>query len=377
LINLVFTKIAKNVRVKNPSQEFYQLLKYNVTILQNLPINLIVTDSDERIKIINKYGTMYFSLHNVEIEDLAIEDLFTNKNEQALKLIREALRSKKEKFYYNVPLKQGDIETVNNIIVYPIYDGAVFVGNIIIIEDITEREKLREQLTLAEKIASIGLLAAGVAHEINNPLEIIYNYIKYLKYNITDEELSEVVDGLKEEISYIANIVSSLMAFSESKKNYMEEVCVSELINSILNLVKYNSSARKININFETNNRQLRMTTNANEMKLIILNLLKNSFDAMPDGGDIYIRTDEVINDGTDYVRIVFRDTGCGIVDIERGNIFLPFYSTKKSGAQCTGLGLYVCYSIIKKHNGEISVKNLSPRGGCEFTIKIPQALAH
>jgi two-component system NtrC family sensor kinase len=269
-------------------------------------------------------------------------------------------------------LKVNGEATSNNIKVYPIFDGTFFIGNIIIIEDITAQEEMRAQLILSEKLASIGLLAAGVAHEINNPLEIIYNDIDYLKYQISDDSLHTIIENLDNEIHYIANIVSNLITFSDDKKINKEDVDLNEIIFNILSLIRYNAKHKNIKIFFDPADECVKVTANKNEIKQVILNLLKNSFEAMPSGGKIYIDTKKSRNENSDIVSVHFRDTGYGIKDNTPYNIFLPFYSTKTEKAENLGLGLTISYGIIKKYNGSIKVENCN-NAGCRFTITFPQ----
>ncbi|HEC61925.1 MAG TPA: PAS domain S-box protein [bacterium] len=282
LIKMTYASIAKNTNVKNINQEFYQLLKYNEAILQNLPVNLIVTDNEQRIRMINELGKGYFGLKGEQYYDLPIQDLFfkDQRNEQTSRIIKEALAEHEERSLLNVPIYFNSRGTINNIKIYPIFDGVFLIGSIIIIEDITEQEKLREQFILSEKLASVGLLAAGVAHEINNPLEIIYNYLKYLKFNTSDNDLRETVDDLHEEIASISNIVSNLITFSDSKKSGNEDIELNELIEKMVKLVKFNAQKKNIKINFSSAKETIRMRANKNEIKQVILNLMKNSFDA-------------------------------------------------------------------------------------------------
>ncbi|KKL51644.1 hypothetical protein LCGC14_2293440, partial [marine sediment metagenome] len=153
--------------------------------------------------------------------------------------------------------------------------------------DITERieteeelHRSRERLAEAEKLASVGRVTARIAHEINNPLEIIYNYLKYLKFNTSDNDLRETVDDLHEEIASISNIVSNLITFSDSKKSGNEDIELNELIEKMVKMVKFNAQKKNIKINFSSAKETIRMRANKNEIKQVILNLMKNSFDA-------------------------------------------------------------------------------------------------
>jgi signal transduction histidine kinase len=321
--------------------------------------------------MINKYAKDYFRLNDHAADNMIVDDLFQNANEEVLNFIKLTLTSKKEESIYNVSLELNGVQTMNNIITYPIFDGTSFIGRIIIIEDVTEREQLREKVTLAEKIASIGLLAAGVAHEINNPLEIIFNYINYLQLEIHDNEHQEILSHLEKETKYIANIVNNLMLFSDKTRQYIDKIDLNELIGNLVNLVRYRATKENININVSVKSKPISIEISQNDIKLILLNILNNSFEAMPEGGDIYIETEEAIQNNRSFAKIVFRDTGCGIKDANPANVFLPFYTTKNNNPNNLGLGLYMSYGLLKKYDGEITVRNIE-KTGCEFTIILP-----
>ena len=372
LIKMAYTQIAKGEKSTDLNQEFYHLLKYNEAILRNLPVNLMVTDKEHRIKLVNDYGKQFFRLEETAYLNVPLDRFFAPNNAHVLALFKDAFSQKQERTFYQIPLTVNAINIISNLKIFPIYDGTFLIGHIIIIEDVTEYDQLQKQVMLSEKLASVGLLAAGVAHEINNPLEIIYNYLSYIKYNFQGPELHAAIDNVHEEIASIAHIVSNLHAFSDQKQAINEELELNEAIRKMLELIRYNAKHQRIAIHFEPSPGNLAIRANKNEIKQVLLNLLKNSFEAMPAGGEIFLITALLSENGAPRVQLTFRDTGPGIGDANPNNIFLPFYSTKKGAANNLGLGLSVSYGIIKKYNGTIAVQNLTP-AGCQFTIRLPQ----
>lgn len=374
LITMAYTQIAAEERqIENINQEFYHLLRYNEAILRNLPINLVVTDTDHRIKLVNEHCKQHFQLAATAYLDRPVADLLAE-SQDTLQILTDALNSGESQTFYQLPLTLNGLSTINNIKTFPIYDGSHRIGSIITIEDITEHDQLQKQLILSEKLASVGLLAAGVAHEINNPLEIIYNYLSYLKYNVRGQELQDAVQYIHAEIGSITNIVSNLHAFSDHRsKMSTEEFDLNDLIWTMLNLLQHHARHKAIEMRFDPSPTALFILANKNEIKQVLLNLFKNSFEAMPSGGEIAIETRVISENEQPYAQIVFRDTGSGIGDDNPNNIFLPFYSTKHGQENNLGLGLSVSYGIIKKYQGTITVENLAERG-CQFIITLPQA---
>lgn len=227
-------------------------------------------------------------------------------------------------------------------------------------------------MVFSEKLASIGLLSAGVAHEINNPLETIHNFVEYLKYKIEQEEDKEILADIDEEVETISKIVSNLITFSDNNIDQNESFDVNSLIDDLIGLINYNAKYKKIQIDFHKKDDRLTLTASKTEIKQVILNLIKNSFDAIPAGGIITIKTCGKRLNEKSYVEIVLIDNGTGIPGKNINDIFLPFYSTKSNEEGNLGLGLSVSYGILKKYNGTISVLNLEEEG-CQFTITIPQ----
>jgi len=374
LLRLTYTQVYSLESSGDRKREFNQFLKYNEAVLLNLPVNLIVVDGEERVKIVNGQCKEYFRLGEASIANQPLERLLGPVNGDALALIRGAFRSQEGNAFYHVPLLIAGEDTVNNVRTLPIYDEARLIGNIIIIEDVTEFDRLQKQVILSEKLASVGLLAAGVAHEINNPLEIVYNYLKYIKMTFDDARLHETVDELHEEITYIAGIVRDLLSLSSSAPGRREEIDINEMIRSTISLLRHSAHEKLITIEFSSLEKELLLPVNRNEIKQVILNLVKNSFEAMPEGGEIRIETTASVDElGRTCACIVFRDTGPGIPDDHLGNIFMPFYSTRKGKGDHIGLGLSICYGIVKRHEGTMHVRNLERRG-CQFTIRLPVA---
>ena len=373
LIKMTYTQLSDGKTFENLNREFYQLLRYNEAILRNLPANLIIVDNEKQIKMINEYCKQYFHLQKTSYLNIPLPEFFSKNNSRVLELLNNAFSSQQETAFYQVPIVVNETHFINNIKTLPIYDGTFLIGYIILLEDITEYNQLQKQVMLSEKLASVGLLAAGVAHEINNPLEIIYNSLKYLKYNIYKQELREAVDDIQEEMTSIANIVSNLHSFSDNRQSTNEEVEVNDLIHNIFTLIKFNARDKHIDIHFKSHETDLSIRANKNEIKQVILNLFKNSFEAMPSGGEIYIETAPVFHHDRDVVQIRFQDNGPGISDENPDNVFLPFYSTKKGQQNNLGLGLSVSYGIIKKYHGTISVENIDG-AGCQFIIHLPQS---
>jgi len=373
LIKMAYMQLSAEQQVEDLNKEFYHLLKYNEAILRHLPVNLIVTDDARRIKMVNDYCKQTFDLQKASYFNVPLTELLASNHADVLNLLHHDEAHRTELILYQVPVALNNISVTCNLKTFPIYDGNFLIGTILIIEDMTEYQRLQKQVILSEKLASVGLLAAGVAHEINNPLEIIYTYLSFMKFKFRAPEFHEALDTLHEQISHIANIVSNLLSFSDKNTILNEEIELNSEIRNVVNLVKHNATYKHIHIRFEPLADDLLIRANKHEIRQVILNLLKNSFEAMPAGGDIFIKTALRRQTAGDAVQLTFQDTGPGISDDNPNNIFLPFYSTKKGTKDNLGLGLSVSYGIIQKYHGTMSVQNIAG-AGCQFEITLPPA---
>lgn len=374
LIKLAYTQVVQESSLDTTTQEFYQLLKYNRAILEALPINLIVVDENHILRLLNNNAKSYFSIGDNPVIGNPILELSAFKiNESLYEQICISMGKRRLESFSSRILHPDGIETINIITIYPIHDGVLYIGSMIIIADITEQENLREKLDFSERLGSVGLLAAGVSHEINNPLEIIMNEVDYLRRLLPNKEHHAVLNNIEEEVGSIEQIVSSLAAFSDNSLSRSEELDLTPLLTHILKLVKHNAVQRNIEINFTPPENKVMLECNKTEIKQIILNLIKNSFEAIHTDGKLDINL-SIESSGNEYwVKLEVRDTGPGISEEDKKNIFLPFFSKKTATGSNMGLGLSVSYGIINKMNGKIMVEN-HPKGGCVFTILLPGA---
>lgn len=238
---------------------------------------------------------------------------------------------------------------------------------LVIIEDITDRKISQKQVLQQNKMIALGQLAAGVAHEIRNPLGLIQNYSYLLKtYIFTNDQLAtESINVIESSVNRVDKIVSNLLEYSQMESDKFSCINLKE---SLLSIISFDNKLRnrkdiEISINCKDG---IVFFTRAESINHIFLNLLSNSADAMPDGGKISIECE--VEDK--YLIINFRDSGAGIEDENIDHIFNAFFSTKNVG-QGTGLGLYITYNEIKKIGGEIHVESKIGQGTM-FKMKFP-----
>ncbi len=243
-------------------------------------------------------------------------------------------------------------------------------GFVIIIEDITEKMKMEEQLMQSLKLASIGKLTAGISHEIGNPLASISSLVQELRtlkfMTEADAQFTgESLNIINAHIDRIARIVRSLGDFARISTHEKPLSDVREILDRTLNLVRYDK--RFNNIEFKTDVGDVpAIRINPDKIQQVFLNIILNALDAMPGGGELRISARQSGKD----LEITFTDTGVGIEEYMLDRIFDPFFTSKPLG-KGTGLGLSICYGIIREHNGTITAESASGKG-TTFIIRIP-----
>jgi two-component system NtrC family sensor kinase len=240
-------------------------------------------------------------------------------------------------------------------------------GTLIIIDDITDRIRLEDQLIQNEKLTSIGLLAAGVAHEVNTPLAVISSYSQMLRKEITPEDgRHKLLEKITKQTFRASEIVNNLLNFSRTNATEFTEVDVHQVITDTLSLLEHQFKVARIRVERELRAEYPTAFGNAGKLQQVFLNLFVNARDAMPDGGELRILTDAVDS----KIEIIVQDTGVGISRENVKKIYDPFFTTKAAG-KGTGLGLSVSYGIVQEHGGNISVDS-RPGVGTSFKLELP-----
>jgi len=241
------------------------------------------------------------------------------------------------------------------------------IGRLLLFDDVTQRERLEEQMSQTEKLTSLGLLAAGVAHEVNTPLAVISNYIQILaKQMPEDDPRHTIIDKIVKQTFRASEIVNNLLNFSRTGSSELADVDVNRVVEETLSLVAHPLKTSRIQVVKQLTEGIPPVRGSANRLQQVFLNLFLNARDAMPTGGMLEVRTGS--HNGSVEIEVV--DTGNGIPREYIHKIFDPFFTTK-AGGRGTGLGLSVSYGIIKEHSGKIDVRS-TPGRGTSFHVEFP-----
>ncbi|MFN0111824.1 MAG: ATP-binding protein [Blastocatellia bacterium] len=246
-------------------------------------------------------------------------------------------------------------------------------GTLVAIEDVTERMRLEEQLQQSDKLSSIGLLAAGVAHEVNTPLTGISSYSQMLMQQIPDKDdpRHQLLEKIHRQTSRASSIVNNLLNFSRVSDARLVPVDLNRVLDDTIQLLEAQLRSTEIEVVRNYVGTLPFASGNAGKLQQVFMNLILNARDAMPQGGRLEIATESDF----ESIRISFRDTGIGIAPDHLARIYDPFFTTKQIG-KGTGLGLAVSYGIIGDHGGYISVESQLGEG-TTFQISLPLVSAH
>jgi signal transduction histidine kinase len=225
---------------------------------------------------------------------------------------------------------------------------------------------LHRQLARAEKLAAIGQLVAGVAHELNNPLTSIVGYTELISDEIPEGPARQKLGKMLREAQRMKRIIENLLRFARQNNLAKKSANLEMLLQDVLALREYHLLNQDIDVQVEIEPRLPHVALDEDQFKQILLNLLNNSIDALEGNSSKKIRIQASCNNGR--VTLSFDDNGNGFTDVNR--VFDPFYTTKPVG-KGTGLGLSICYGIVKEHGGEIHAENLEPHGA-RIALELP-----
>ncbi|OHB68930.1 MAG: hypothetical protein A2W17_06120 [Planctomycetes bacterium RBG_16_41_13] len=356
---------VENARLFKKTRESEKRYK---DLYDNAPDIYITNDENGIIINCNKTGAEILGYKKEELIGRHIFDFQTEKNREVVKkLLPKRLSGQLVKgLELQLIKKDGCIIDVSLNDNHICDDNGRITAIRSVYRDITAKTILESQLLEAEKLASTGRVVASVAHEINNPLEGIINYLQLLLERMGEkDEKRKYVELVMDGIYRIAGIVRSLL---DSNLHIMEEKGDHDInyhIQNVVNLLQEKLSQSKIKVIQTIDKNISHVKCHPSKLEQVFTNLILNSLDAMPNGGSINITAQAKDS----YLQIEFADNGCGIREKDLPNIFEPFFSTKKgTGA---GLGLWICYNIIAEHAGKISVKS-TLNAGTTFQIQLP-----
>lgn len=359
---------------KQQTRELELLKEFNESIVESVNVGLIAVNEDGRVTRCNTTFEQMMGLSREELVDRVVEDIFDEGFSTNLTNILGKSRWHLTEIRNAYKLHAYDAHgrsMILNVAVAPLRSiSTEQTGAIIVLENVSSRVKLEESLQQSEKLSSIGLLAAGVAHEVNTPLTGVSSYTQMLLGMVPETDPKHtLLLKMQRQTERASNIVGNLLNFSRtgSATDWFEND-VNKLLDDTLQLLE--PQFRKSNVVIVKNYSDVKPTVlgNGGKLQQVFTNLLINARDAMFDGGTITLTTSKT----DDQVVIEVADSGSGISEENLGKIFDPFFTTKGVG-NGTGLGLAVTYGIVQEHAGTIEATN-GAEGGAVFRIVFPEA---
>ncbi|MDX6613604.1 MAG: hypothetical protein QOD75_2790 [Blastocatellia bacterium] len=358
------------------TEELETLKEFNESIVESINVGLLAVDLDGRVTRLNSALEEMLSTSREEaigkrVEGLFAED-FADTLNQVLGPDRWRLTGLRNIYKLHTAVKGGR-SLVLNIAIAPLrVDSHERTGALVVMEDVTSRIRLEEQLQQREKLSSIGLLAAGVAHEVNTPLTGVSSYTQMLlgMFPETDPKHA-LLQKVRRQADRATDIVNNLLNFSRTgSATEFTDVDIHRVLDDTLQLLEPQLRSSQIEIVRQYDLEVPSVFGNSGKLQQVFTNLLLNARDSIVGGGRITLATN---SNGTDEAMFVeVSDTGVGIDPENVAKIYDPFYTTKGVG-QGTGLGLAVSYGIVQEHSGHISVSS-APGRGTTFRITLPTA---
>jgi PAS domain S-box-containing protein len=356
--------------LQQKAAEYERLKDFNENIVESINVGVMALDMEDRIESWNAQMEVMYALPRWQTLTQPLKAIFPQEFvEEYNRMRREPGIRNLYKFRLKTPA--GEVRTVNVALAPLVTRKFEVIGRLIIVDDITERMDLEAQLSQADKLSSIGLLAAGVAHEVNTPLAVISSYTQMLSKQLQgDPQKSGLLEKITRQTFRASEIVNNLLNFSRTSGSEVGDVDVNKVIGDTLALLEHQFKVAKVDVENMLSPKLLPIQGNAGRLQQVFLNLFLNAKDAMPGGGKLRVSTAN-----GESVSVSVSDTGSGIAPEHIQRIYDPFFTTKTSPregqARGTGLGLSVTYGIIQEHAGKIRVES-HPGTGTTFTLDFP-----
>jgi PAS domain S-box-containing protein len=355
--------------LQHKAAQYERLKEFNENIVESISVGVVAVDLEDKVESWNSQMEVMFATQRADAIGRPLSQLFP------ANFVEEFYRGRhnpgiRNLYKFRMQSPTGEIRVTNLAIAPLVTRRFDIIGRILIVDDITERVDLESQLKQSEKMSSIGLLAAGVAHEVNTPLAVISSYAQMLAKQLqNDEKKSALLEKITRQTFRASEIVNNLLNFSRTSGTEFSEVDVNQIIQDTLALLEHQFKAAQLRVNASLTPGLLPILGNAGKLQQVFLNLFLNARDAMPGGGTLTVNSSN-----GEGVHVVVSDTGKGIAPEHVERIYDPFFTTKGSaseGPRGTGLGLSVTYGIIQEHAGQIRVE--SRRGlGTTFYLDFP-----
>ncbi|HEX7064141.1 MAG TPA: PAS domain S-box protein [Bacillales bacterium] len=344
-------------KLQESQQHYKSLFDHNSALVCSINRDGVITSMNPAVKQILGY----------DVDEVVNRTCYDFIDESKWEIIREfqgkSLQGVTQRGQIQIHHKDGHLVDLESLVIPIVVDGEV-VGMYTVANDVTDYNKAQELLSKAEKLNIVGELAAGIAHEIRNPLTSLKGFVQLLRPSLNEKKA--YTDVMLSELERIEQIVTELLLLAKPQTVHFEEKNLRELLEHVCTLLNTKAIMGNIEISLDYQCEITCIYCEENQLKQVLINLLKNAIEAMPEGGEIKMEAD---NPDDDHVKIFVIDQGCGIPEDNLSKLGEPFYTTKEQG---TGLGLMISSKIIKEHGGHLEFKSGENEGTtAEITLPI------
>lgn len=365
------TKLAETQRI---NEEVHQFLRNQLDyVLKSVSDGVVAVDLDGKVTAFNSMAEQLLCLKAEEIVGQDYHSAF-GKLPAAGKALETVLAGGERILRREVEWSNGGgNRRIVSIGVAPIRNQKdKMIGAVETFTDMTELKELEEHLERKNRLEALGEMAAGVAHEIRNPLGAIELYAALLRKQVSaNAEQEELISKILSAVSGLNRIVEDMLAFTRTVSLRMANSSIVPMVSAGLSMAQPGIFEKKINVEMnlgEFKHDDLKIYADAEMMKRVFLNIMRNAVDAMAEGGKLGVFAKADMVDGRRFVCVAISDNGCGIDEAIRDKIFNPFFTGKRTG---TGLGLPIAHRIIEAHGGKINFTSITGQG-TTFEIRLP-----
>ncbi len=375
--------------LQDKADEYERLKEFSENIVESINVGVLAVGLDDRVESWNSQIERLTGIGRAEAMGQKLEALFpgdlcdnfaeVSGNSGIHNVYRATLRQRPFGNFIAAKPSRGlelvgppasSRESIVNLAIAPLFSkDHKQIGRLIIFDDVTDRQELERRLVQADKLSSIGLLAAGVAHEVNTPLAVISTYAQMLSKQVSeDEPKAKLLDKIAKQTFRASEIVNSLLNFSRTSPTEFLRIDINRVIRETASLVDHQFQKAGVAVQLNLAENLPSMRGNSSKLQQVFLNLFLNARDAMSSGGSLEVRSWA----GGGLVHIEVRDSGQGIPAEHLARIYDPFFTTK-GAKKGTGLGLSITYGIVQEHKGTIEVDSTLGQGTC-FRLDFPAA---